>query len=167
MKIGFVTEAGKKDSLVLFASVAVSLGQGLVSAWLSPDMLATYEALYKPAIAPPAWVFAPVWAFLYILMGIAAYKVFMAGHERKEVRDALFYYGSQLVFTFMWPILFFRFGLAGVAFLDLVILAALTVVTTVKFSLIDATACWLMVPYMLWVLYSGFINYEIITAHPK
>ena len=47
-----------------------------------------HEMMHKPAIAPPGWVFGPVWTFLYILMGIAAYKVFgQAGQE--EVRDSL------------------------------------------------------------------------------
>ena len=53
-------------------------------------MRMTYEMMYKPDIAPPGWVFGPVWAFLYILMGISAYRVFVTDRDRAEARDALF-----------------------------------------------------------------------------
>lgn len=155
-----------RDSLILLASVSISLGTGIISSLLSPGMSAAYETMRKPAFAPPAWVFGPVWAFLYILMGIAVYRVYRAGRDRAKVRDALFYYGSQLVLNFMWSILFFRFGLEGTAFLDLVVLAALVLITMLKFSMIDAPACWLMAPYMLWVIFSGILNYSIISSGP-
>lgn len=154
-----VIDNDQKDSCYLLISVSISLGTGFISAWLSPEMRLTYEMMPKPALAPPGWVFGPVWIFLYILMGIAAYRVFRTGWDRKEVRDALFYFGSQLVFNFMWSILFFRFALAGVALLDLVVLAGLVIITTMKFSRIDAVACCLMIPYMLWVIYAGVLNY--------
>lgn len=160
-----VLEDEQRDSGTLLISVAISLGTGFVSAWLSPEMRLTYEMMPKPALAPPGWVFGPVWIFLYILMGIASYKVFRAGWERKDVKDALFYYGAQLVFNFMWSILFFRFALAGVALLDAIVLAVLVVVTTIKFSRIDAVACWLMIPYMLWVIYAGVLNYAFIAEN--
>lgn len=155
----------RKDSWTLLISVSISLGMGLISALLSSGMRVTYEMMHKPAIAPPGWVFGPVWTFLYILMGIAAYKVFRTGWDREEVRDALFYYVSQLVFNFMWSILFFRFGLKGVALLDLIILAVLVVITTMKLSGIDAVACWLMIPYMLWVIYAGVLNYALVLTN--
>lgn len=151
-----------KDSCMLLASVSISLLTGFAGAWLAPGMRQTYEMLAKPVLAPPGWVFGPVWIFLYILMGIAAYKVFLAGWNRKEVRDALFYYGAQFVFNFMWSILFFRFALAEVALLDAIILAALVVITTMKFSRIDTVAGWLMVPCMLWVIYAAVLNFAFL-----
>jgi benzodiazapine receptor len=161
-KIALVNE--KKDSIILLASVSISLGTGIISSWCSPGMRMTYEMMYKPDIAPPGWVFGPVWAFLYILMGISAYRVFVTDRDRAEARDALFYYGSQLVLNAMWPVLFFRFSLEGTALLDVITLAVLVFITTVKFSRIDAAAGWLMIPYLLWVIYSGVLNYAIVSA---
>jgi benzodiazapine receptor len=142
----------------LLKSLLLSLGTGLLSSLLSPEMRVIYENANKPPFAPPGWIFAPVWIILYILMGIAAYRVFIQGSGRPEVRDALFYYGTQLFLNFMWSILFFRFALAGTAFLDLLLMAALILITTVKFYRIDKTAGLLMIPYLIWVVFAGALN---------
>lgn len=152
-----------KDSCTLLASVSISLFAGFAGAWLAPGMRQAYALMQKPALSPPEWVFGPVWIFLYILMGIAAYKVYRSRSDRKEVRDALFYYGAQLMFNLMWPVLFFRFALAGVALLDAIILAALVVITAMKFSRIDTVSGLLMVPCMLWVIYGVVLNYSLLS----
>jgi len=151
-----------KDSCTLLASVSISLFTGFAGAWLAPRMRQAYASMHKPVLAPPEWIFGPIWIFLYILMGIASYKVYRSGRDRKEVRDALFYYGAQLVFNLMWPVLFFRFALSGVALLDAIILAALVIITAMKFSRIDTVAGILMVPCMLWVIYGVVLNYGLL-----
>jgi TspO/MBR family. len=154
-----------RENLALLVSVVLSLLAGFAGAWFAPDMAVTYEMMYKPSIAPPSWAFGPVWAFLYILAGISAYRVFAAGHDAGRAKDALFYYGVLLALNFIWPILFFRFGLKGVALLEIILLAVLAVVTAVKFSLVDSAAGWLMVPYMIWVIYACILNFSVLNTN--
>lgn len=143
-------------------SVLISLGTGYLSSLLSTDMRGIYNNINKPFFAPPGSLFAPVWIILYLLMAIAAYRIYSEDPERQDIKDALFYYGAQLIFNFMWSILFFRFVLPGVAFLDLAILLLFVIITTVKFWRIDKAAGVLMIPYVIWLIYAALLNYSIL-----
>ncbi|MCX7772783.1 MAG: tryptophan-rich sensory protein [Clostridia bacterium] len=149
------------DWKTLLISVLFSLGVGLVSGFLSMNDPAEYANLSKPSFAPPSTLFGPVWIVLYILMGYAAYRVYKAGFCREEAKDALFYYGSQLIFNFMWSFLFFRFHLRGVALLDLVVLLIFVIITTIKFFKIDHKAGLLMLPYIVWLIFAAILNFSI------
>jgi tryptophan-rich sensory protein len=37
---------------------------------------AWYAGLAKPSFTPPAWLFAPAWTILYVLMAIAGWRTF-------------------------------------------------------------------------------------------
>ena len=49
-----------------------------------------YAMLHKPSIAPPSWVFGPVWTILYALMGISA-SIISQKENRAKSRDDCFY----------------------------------------------------------------------------
>jgi tryptophan-rich sensory protein len=34
-----------------------------------------YAGLAKPAINPPGWIFGPVWTVLYVLIGVAGWRI--------------------------------------------------------------------------------------------
>ena len=88
----------------LILCIAIPLAVGGVSALLTRGGMETFQALNKPPLAPPAWLFPVAWTVLYILMGIASYLVFTSGKPNKL---ALALYGVQLIFNFFWPIIFF------------------------------------------------------------
>lgn len=152
---------GEFSLVKLTISILLCLGVGALSSALSMGTMGAYSELKQPAFAPPSWIFGPVWTILYIMMGIAAYRIWMLGLENDQVRDALFFFGAQLVFNFMWTILFFRFELRGLAFLEIIILLVLIIITTVKFYKLDQTAGYLMIPYILWVSFASVLNYSI------
>lgn len=117
-----------------------------------------FEALNKPALSPPGWLFPVVWTVLYILMGIASYLVLTSG---KPNDTALIVYGIQLVFNFFWPILFFNLELYLLSFFWLVLLWLLILKTTLSFYQISKPAGYLMLPYLLWVTFAGYLNFFI------
>jgi len=45
---------------------------GVSGRWTASEIPGWYQTLVRPAIAPPNWVFGPVWTLLYALMAIAA-----------------------------------------------------------------------------------------------
>lgn len=118
----------------------------------------TFEAISKPALAPPGFLFPAVWTILYILMGIASYLVLTSGRPNDT---ALTVYGIQLAFNFFWPIIFFNLGLYLFAFLWLVLLWLLILITAVLFCQISKPAGYLMLPYLLWVTFAGYLNLSI------
>lgn len=145
----------------LSVSVAIALGAGLLSSFLAPDISEQYAELYKPPLAPPGSIFPVIWTILYILMGVAAYLIYEnpAGDVR---RDALLSYGMQLVANVFWPVIFFRFHAYVTAFFWLVLLWYLVFVTFRKFTALNQTAGNLLIPYLVWLTFAGYLN--IVTA---
>ncbi|SMP51721.1 TspO/MBR family protein [Anoxynatronum buryatiense] len=117
-----------------------------------------YTELAKPPLSPPGWVFGPVWTILYILMGIAAFRVFSAGIQRGEVKRALAVFFVQLGLNLLWPYLYFTLNVRGVAFVELLLLLFVIGLTIFLFHTIDKLAAYLMLPYMAWVLFAGYLN---------
>ena len=114
-----------------------------------------YETVNQPPLTPPMWLFPVVWSILFVLMGIASYLVVM---QKGEDTKALTLYTVQLIFNFFWSIWFFNLGWYLFAFLWLVALWILILATTVAFYRISKPAAWLMLPYLVWVAFAGYLN---------
>ena len=142
----------------LLASLAVPLAIGGLSALLTKDSMETFDSLNKPALSPPGWLFPVVWTVLFVLMGIACYIVVTAGGGN---RAALTLYGVQLLFNLLWSLIFFRAGAYLAAFIWLILLWLLISATTVLFYRISKPAGILMLPYLLWVTFAGYLNLSI------
>ena len=142
----------------LLIALAIPLGVGGLSALLSGGGMKAFEQMNKPPRSPPGWLFPVVWTVLYLAMGLASYLVSEANVPAGEKHRALRAYALQLVFNFFWSILFFRFGLYYTSFVWLVALWVLILVTAVRFCRIDRRAGVLLIPYLLWVTFAGYLN---------
>ncbi len=140
----------------LVISLAVSLGTGGLSALLTRDAMKEFATLDQPPLSPPGWLFPVVWTVLFILMGIAAYLIWV--ENAPDRKTALWLYGVQLAFNFLWTIIFFNTERRGFALGWLVILWVLILVTTVRFWKQSPTAGKLLIPYILWVTFAGYLN---------
>lgn len=140
----------------LIISLAISLGTGLLSALLTPHIMDSYQAMYKPPLSPPGWLFPVVWTILFFLMGIAAYLAAISGKEGSK--EALKYYIVQLVFNLGWSVIFFRFHAYTLAFAWLLMLWYLVYVTAKKFYGLNEEAGKLMIPYLAWLTFAGYLN---------
>lgn len=139
----------------LIACLIVPLAVGGISAWVTSDSMKSFEQLEKPPLSPPGWLFPVVWTVLFVLMGIASYLVVVSA---KPNRTALTVYGVQLIFNFVWSIIFFNYSQYLFAFIWLVILWALILTTVVLFYRISKPAGYLMIPYLVWVTFAGYLN---------
>ena len=147
----------KTDWKKLLVYLAIPLAVGGLAAWLSGGM-ANYKVMNQPPLSPPGWVFPIVWTVLYGLMGYASYRIAVSGASREARKQALTFYGLQLFFNFLWPIVFFRFEAYWLAFFVLLALWVLIYLTMHLFSEIDETAENLLIPYLLWVTFAGYLN---------
>lgn len=114
-----------------------------------------YESLNRPAWTPPSWVFGPVWTLLYLLMGIAAWRVWVTGgFGDRRTRVALVLFLAHLVLNAAWTWLFFGLHLLTAAAVEIVVLWAVILVLAIRFWRLDRPAGVLLVPYLLWVTYA-------------
>lgn len=151
----------KVNKKLLAICLIIPLAVGGLAALLTGGGMDIFETLSKPPLSPPGWLFPVAWTILYILMGVASYLVIVSGDEQMAVGRAIRLYGIQLAFNFLWPVFFFSLKMYLFAFIWLVVLWLLILVTTVQFFRIRKTAAWLMVPYLLWVAFAGYLNMGI------
>lgn len=150
---------GKNNLKSLVISISISLGAGILSAFLTMGNMRQYADMYKPPLAPPGWLFPIVWTILYIIMGIAAWRVYKTcGSDR---RLALSLYGNQLLLNVVWPLLFFNLKAYFLAFGWLILLWAFIYLTIRQFLQLDRTAGLLLLPYLAWVTFAGYLNLAI------
>ena len=117
-----------------------------------------FQQVVQPPLSPPGWVFPVVWSILYLLMGYASYRVLTSGKEPELVRKALIAYGVQLALNFLWPLFFFGANWYLAAFVLLIGRWAAIYITMRKFSQLDQVAGDLLLPYILWVCFAGYLN---------
>ena len=138
----------------ILLSIAVS---GIGGAITATSVDTWYQVLEKPSFNPPDWVFAPVWTALYILMGIAAWRVWRL-RSFKATRMALSIYAVQLCLNLVWSFLFFGLLRIDLALVEIVILLVAIITNTIMFWRVDRLASLLFVPYAAWVLYATILN---------
>lgn len=144
----------------LIGCLAIPLGVGVVSALLTRNSMEQFSALRQPPLSPPGWLFPVVWTVLFILMGIASYLVIVSGHPARS-KTALTVYGVQLAFNFLWSILFFNWQLYWVALIWLIALWGLIWLNMVLFYRLSKPAGYLLIPYLIWVTFAGYLNTAI------
>lgn len=148
--------------LKLLFCVAVAQMAGFVGSFFTiPAIDSWYATLVRPELAPPNWVFAPVWTTLYVLMGVAAYLVWQKGLEKKEVKVALTIFGLQLVLNTLWSIIFFGLQSPGLALIEITFLWIAIIATIVAFAKVSKPAAWLLAPYVFWVSFAAYLNFMI------
>jgi len=155
-----------KNSSKLIVAIAVCQLAGIVGSFFTtPAISGWYDGLVRPVLNPPSWIFGPVWITLYLLMGIALYLIWQQGLNRKEVKVAMVVFGIQLVLNALWSIVFFGLQNPGLAFVDILLLWISILLSIILFYKISKPASYLLIPYILWVSFAGYLNYAIWTLN--
>lgn len=101
-----------------------------------------YATLLKPAWAPPAWLFGPVWSVLYILIAISFGYVFLQVWRGQLPLLIALPFALNLIFNLAFTPL--QFGLQNNLLAAIDILLVLVTL---------AWALWVIFPYVPWVTY--------------
>jgi translocator protein len=151
-----------KPILKLLIAIAIPLAVGALSGYFTASAIdGWYATLNKPSFNPPNYLFGPVWATLYTMMGIALFLVWNTKLVTENKNKAYVFYWVQLFLNFIWSIVFFYYQNPAVA-LVVIVLMLITIAGTIfwfrKFSII---AAWLLVPYICWVSFATALNFEL------
>lgn len=136
--------------LALFLLLTVGGGSAIGIATAPGDW---YAGLNKAWFNPPNWVFAPAWTVLYILIGIAGWRVWHGG----ELQASRMWW-LQIGLNFLWSPVFFVLHWTAAA---LLVMAALLGTIVGFIALIwrhDRPAALLFMPYGVWVAYALLLN---------
>lgn len=123
-----------------------------------------YATLDRPPWAPPGWLFAPVWAVLYLAMATAAWLV--ARSEGPGRGWALGLFVAQLAANALWTWLFFAWRRGAWAFAEVLALWVLVALTLAAFWHLRPAAGGLLVPYLLWVSFATVLTWSVWRRNP-
>ena len=141
-------------ALKLFVIATLAVGAS-ASLFTEPNIGGWYAHLVRPAIAPPNWVFAPVWTTLYVVMAYAAWRVWKkTGLKSLEMAG----WGIQLAFNFAWSLIFFGLHQMGAALGEIILLDLAILYTAALFWRRDGIAGALMLPYLAWTLFATVLT---------
>ena len=143
----------------LIFSLVICQFAGLIGSIFTMGSIGNWYAyLEKPVFSPPNWIFAPVWTFLYLTIGIALFLIWINNQKIKEVKNALIYFTIQLILNIAWSIVFFSLHwiLGGV--IVIIALFIMILLTIIKFSKISEAAAVILIPYLVWVGFASILN---------
>jgi translocator protein len=133
----------------------------IAGAIVSDRGMSWYERLDRASFNPPDAVFAPVWSALYTINAIAGYLAW-----RATTRPApTVAWAVGLALNLLWTLVFFG---AHRPALGLVVIAGLWIAIVAFAALArphDATATWLMMPYLSWVTFAGLLDLAVATGN--
>lgn len=149
----------------LIVSLVIPLTVGGLSALIAGDQMSAFGRFNQPPLAPPAWLFPIAWTILYILMGVACFLVWIHPTDKQiTVREKTRFfviYGVQLAFNFLWSIFFFNFDWHWFAFAWLIALWVMILVLVIWGFKKRCGVMWVLLPYLLWVTFAGYLNLMI------
>ena len=151
----------KFKPVALIINIAITLGVGALGGWATAKSVQTwYPTLNKPSFNPPNWLFAPVWTSLYVLIGIAAYLVWIRRDKIVHFPRTVAIYFIQLILNLAWSFIFFYLHEVGFALAEIILLLIVIVVNASMFYKINKWAGLIFIPYFLWVSFASFLTYN-------
>ena len=131
--------------------------------WFVGDLNA--NSWIAPKIAPPAWIFGPVWTILYLMIATSGYRIFYAKSSGfKGV--ALGLWALQICLNTLWtPVFFGAFDLQGALIVILALWLTVGAFCCVGL-LIDRMASYLFFPYWAWITFATILNYRYMVLNP-
>lgn len=151
----------KINKVLLVVCIAIPLAVGGLAALLSGGGMDVFSMMKKPPLSPPTWLFPIVWTILYTLMGVSSYLILTADAPREQKDDAIRIYGWQLLVNFLWPTFFFNYQWFLFSFFWLVLLWLLVLLMIWRFKDISKIAALLNLPYLLWLIFAGYLSFSI------
>lgn len=123
-----------------------------------------FESLVRPSIAPPNWVFGPVWTTLYVMISVSAWLLVSAvdNRENKWFSIAISLWALQMCINVIWTPVFFGAENLTYALYYIVVLWATILAYIIVSWQVDRKSSILFIPYFLWVSFATALNYSYV-----
>ena len=142
-----------RNLLALIAFLVVVSMAAVFGAFFTPGWW--YEALVKPPLNPPNWIFGPVWSALYLAMAVSGWLIW---RTQPDAVRPLALWCAQLLLNAAWSGLFFGLHRPRLALIEILILWGVLGATVIAFWPIHRIAGMLLLPYWAWVTFASYLN---------
>ena len=123
-----------------------------------------FHSLNSPFLAPPDWVFTPVWIILYAMLAVSFF-LFIRGGLNKGKKIALLFFFMQLLLNFSWVCAFFGMQNILFALIILMFMWLFTLITLILFVIYSKAAALLLVPYFIWISFAFYLNFGYLVLN--
>ena len=120
-----------------------------------------YSTIIRPNWAPPAWLFGPVWSFLYLLIAVSFGKVFWLAWKKEIALMVALPFLLNLIFNFAFtPI---QFGLQNnlLAAIDILLVLGTLIWAMIAIFPYAPWITYIQIPYLLWVSFATVLQLTI------
>lgn len=134
-----------------------------------------YQTLIKPELAPPNWVFGPVWLILYLSIGLSTYLFWNTRENKpsKKISKKDFWNKFpklpgfiilylQLILNLAWSIIFFLLHSPQAALYEIIFLDALVILNIFYFSKVNLRSGLILIPYLIWICFATYLNWGFV-----
>ncbi len=121
-----------------------------------------YRRLKRPRLQPPDWAFGPAWTVIFALCVAAAV---LAWRDAPDERARFVVVGLYLLngaLNVLWNVLFFWRRRPDHALVEVVALWLSILAPIVLFWPFSPTASLLLAPYLIWVSFASYLNWQIV-----
>ena len=146
-----------QNILWIFSPIVLGLGSSAI--FIPKNKIPKVRSKWNP----PGWVFGVIWPILYLLLGYASYLVW---NDKKREKDnsinILQKYIIHLLLLLLWWPYFVYFPNTVFATISLFLLAISAVYIGWGFYIINKTAGYCLIPYILWLFFATFLTSQTI-----
>lgn len=119
----------------LIIAILICQSTGIISGLIANTGInPLFDTLDKPSWNPPAYLFAPVWTLLYLLMGISLWLIWKSNTPVPQKINLIILFSLQIFLNFWWSIIFFKFHSPALALLNIILMLILILLTIINFS---------------------------------
>ncbi|MFZ3099817.1 MAG: TspO/MBR family protein [Minisyncoccales bacterium] len=175
----------RKNIFKLIASIVICQAAALIgSMFTMPAVGGWYAELNKPSWTPSGGVIGAAWTVIYLLMGVSLYLAWAKNFQISEnlsgmaarawncisqklldgawqKQNIIAVFSVQLILNVLWSFVFFELKMPGWAFFELLMLWAAIAYTIANFRRVSKPAAYLLLPYIAWVTFAGYLNFVI------
>lgn len=121
-----------------------------------------YDDLKQPGFTPPNWLFPVAWSVLYLVIAYAASRV----ANLPGAGVALGLWATQIALNAVWSPVYFGLRRMKAALIIIGFLWLTVAGTIVAFWALDPVAGMILIPYLIWVSFAGFLNFSFMRLNP-
>jgi len=120
-----------------------------------------YASLIKPSWAPPAWLFGPVWTFLYILIGISFGRVFLLAWRKRIGKIVALPFALNLILNLAFSPIQFTLQNNFLAAIDILLILGTLIWGMVAIYRYEKWLTYIQIPYLVWVSFATVLQLTV------
>ncbi len=152
-----------KNFLKLSSSLALGISGAFIgSLFITEQSKSWFDSLSDVHFYPFNYLFITFPIVLIIFSCLALYVVWKKINNTKSFVASLLLFLPVLIFHIFWCFLFFYLQNLRMAFLSIIIMIIFLLAIMFKFFLIEKKSVYFLVPYLIWLIFILFLNYNLL-----